>query len=150
MKFTTFAIFIFALTGCTVHHTPYIMYDGDVPFSETSVFVAHHKIPGKSYNARIISVDGKETGCFYGCPEWVRVLPGKHVFYIHYTSNYMLVGNKQTYDFINLQIEVPNMEKYHVYVSKYTEVDRHVKYSVDDVGSNWGYHEGEKFTPVFP
>jgi hypothetical protein len=123
------------LSGCAFHRTPYVTYEGSPPLSGTAVFASFDEETVKSNDSRIQSVDGKGTPCSeVGCPYWVRVLPGKHVFSVHYTANHQFVFNGITFKSANLSIEVPDMKPSHVYVARYRQVEGRVDFTVEDLG----------------
>lgn len=82
----TILLFLIFVSGCV--NTPYVEpYMTDAakqrPLSDTSVLsVAQF---GRNIYGQILSVDGVETSCWrIGCPAWVRVTPGEHVFRVRF------------------------------------------------------------------
>ena len=128
---------VLCLGGCAFHQTPYIMHGENVPITNTAVFVSLDDKATKINDSRIQSVNNKETSCFkVGCPYWVRVQPGRHTFNILYTSNHHWNLNQSGYTYANLSIEIKNMKPRHVYVARYREENKQVKFTVEDLGEN--------------
>jgi len=122
-----------SLTGCAFHRTPYVMFEGSPPLSETAVFAAFDNKVTKFNDPRIRMVDGKDTSCAQaGCPFWVRVKPGKHVFDVRYSTNFRLSG----YNFADASLIVEDMKPRHVYVVRYVESGGGVRITVEDLGES--------------
>jgi hypothetical protein len=123
------------LSACAFHQTPYVAYEGTHALEDTAVLASFDEHSAKFNDSRIFAVDGKTTSCIeVGCPYWVRVLPGDHKFLVRYTSNFGWNLNGSNYSFANLAVETKEMKPRHVYVLRYQEVDRYVKYVVQDLG----------------
>jgi hypothetical protein len=123
------------LSGCAFHRTPYVMHEGSPPLSSTAVFASFDESSVKFNDSRIRSADGKDTSCFeVGCPYWVRVLPGKHVFSVRYTANHQWSYMSSGFNYADLSIEVPDMKPGHVYVARYRETGDRVAVIVEDLG----------------
>jgi hypothetical protein len=124
------------LAGCasTFHQAPFIAYeDKSRPLSDTSVFSALDK--DRRSESRIARVDGVPTSCFQvGCPYWVRVPPGRHVF----TVNYLVPGLSSS-KYADVEVIVEDMKPRHVYRATYIGDGASVAASVQDLGENPDY-----------
>ncbi|MFT4170912.1 MAG: hypothetical protein QM639_00010 [Rhodocyclaceae bacterium] len=129
-----FSIVVFvSLSGCAFHQKPYVMYDGSVPLSNTAVFASFDTTSSTPHDSRIQTADGKKTSCIQvGCPYWVRVLPGRHSFDVHYMSHIAMTGHR----FADFHVVVPEMKPRHVYVTRYREIGERVSVAVEDLGEN--------------
>ncbi|WP_158527797.1 hypothetical protein [Pseudomonas sp. URMO17WK12:I1] len=113
------------------------MHDESVPVANTAVFVSLDDRTTKINDSRIQSVNNKETSCFkVGCPYWVRVQPGRHIFNVLYTSNHHWNLNQMGHTYAHLSIEIQNMKPRHVYVARYREESNQVDFTVEDLGEN--------------
>jgi hypothetical protein len=110
------------------------MYEGNVPLSGTAVFVSHDDKSTIFTDSRITSANGKQTSCIQaGCPYWVRVLPGRNSFVVHYTSSHSMSGH----DYADVTVEIPDMQPRHVYVARYRRPDdQGVRVEIQDLGEN--------------
>lgn len=135
MKRIAALVLMIMLSGCAFHRTPFAMYEGSPPISETAVFASFDERSVKFNDSRIQAVDGRQTSCIeVGCPYWVRVLPGRHVFSVRYTANYHWNFQSSGFNFADLQIEVPEAKPRHVYVARYKEVGDRLMVVVEDLG----------------
>jgi len=130
----------FSLTACTFHQTPYITYEENVDIAETAVFSALDETSTHYNDTRVFGVDGVQPSCAQvGCPYWVRVIPGKHVFHVRYTSdphwNYMSSG----FNYANLEVVLEDMKPRHVYVMRFSRNGDEIGYRVEDLGENPEY-----------
>ena len=128
------------MTGCTFHQAPFIAYSEDVPLSETAVFsVMDDKYP-THHMAQVKAVDGEKTSCWeVGCPFWVRVLPGQHVFDVYFSSDHTWSMSTSSYKYVDFKIEVADMEPRHVYVVRYERAGENIGYVIEDLGENPDY-----------
>lgn len=125
---------LLALGGCVVHQAPDIMYSEKIPINDTAVFASFDRTLSTG-GPQIELVDGKKTSCAeVGCPRWVRVLPGKHVFYIR-DSHFGGPGSFSTFQTFTIELE--DMKPRHVYVPHYQQYGGRISnWTVEDLGEN--------------
>lgn len=123
---------LLVLSGCAVNQAPAIMYSEKTPINDTAVFAAFDRT---DRGPHIELVDGKKTPCAEaGCPAWVRVLPGKHVFSIR-DARYGGPGSVNAFQFFT--IELQDMKPRHVYATHYQQYGGSISnWTVEDLGEN--------------
>ena len=108
--------------------------------SETAVFSAMDERFTTQHAAQVKAVDGNKTSCAQaGCPFWVRVLPGRHVFSVYFTSDHSWSMTRSSYKYVDLEIEINDMRPRHVYVVRYKAEGDQITYTVEDMGENPDY-----------
>lgn len=134
-----FALF-FVLTGCSTG-VPKMYSDAEVADADTAVLVvADDKVKNRLL-PQIYKVDGIDTSCLAeGCPVWVRVLPGRHLFAVRYTEivSFRPAGTSFPYQILELPID--NMKAGHVYVARQDFSTGSLRVDVDVLpsGSRYG------------
>ena len=134
-------VYLFLLLfGCSVnpHVKPQIIGVEGAVFSETTVFVAADQKFNAPVLTTIIGVDGREVNCDwnYGCPLWVRVDPGSHVFSIEYASDPHFIAGMKFKRIID--VAVKNMIPRHVYVARYSRnfEENTISVNIEEFGEN--------------
>lgn len=129
------ALLVTIASGCASSGPPMMYEDKQRPLSNTSVFSSWSEDPREI--AEIKKVDGIDINCaMAGCPLWVRVTPGKHVFTIRY--NFYVPGSP-TYLTGTHDLEIPDMKAKHVYVARFQVSGNTLKTSIQDLGENPNY-----------
>lgn len=136
MKALMLLLLVPVLSACSsFHQTPHIAYAGAIPLAQTAIFASWDARTATTNDSRVAAVDNRElSGFTEGNPYWVRVLPGKHVFRIRYTTNHQMTRNGPTYAWAILDLEVDNMQPRHVYVARYSENEGKVRVTAEDLG----------------
>ena len=128
------AILPFAISGCTFHTQPYVAYsDARHPLSDTAVF-STQGLKGNTLG-QIVGVDGKGTACAQvGCPAWVRVTPGDHLFRIRYRILSLSLKGEG-------EFPVTGMRARHVYEANFRTDEKQTEVRADakDLGENPDY-----------
>lgn len=125
------------LSGCAFHHAPYIAYEGEMPLSQTAVFVAMDQSSPLFTIQAIKQTDGKDMSCYQvGCPIWVRVPAGTHRFVLDLKGNYGMGGGSITYNAWNPEVTIKDMKARHVYKAKYQYVGGKLAVTAVDLGEN--------------
>lgn len=130
------------LSACTAMQSPYVApADKARPLSDTAVFIAsdHQGNLGETDNmALIVEVDGQhlhEPCLTVGCPKWVRVTPGTHVFRLRYRTEYVVYGQLEA----NVQLTIAEMKPRHTYLLRMTRSGNMVRPSYEDLGEDSGH-----------
>ncbi|MCP1453378.1 hypothetical protein [Pseudomonas kilonensis] len=130
-------LFSFLISGClsAEYIDPYITDEArQHPMSDTAVFSAV-QFSGNILG-QIISVDGVETSCWRaGCPGWVRVTPGDHVFKVRFSIFYGINSYKHGED----DLHITHMEAKHVYDTVFTYQDNQFSVAPRDLGEEPEY-----------
>jgi hypothetical protein len=115
------------------HEKPYVMYDDkDHPLADTAVFAV---IRHGGYGSRIQKVDGKKPHCgIVGCPLWVRVLPGSHVFEVN-----LDILNTFPRKHGTAELTVSDMKPSHLYDAQFHIEDKKFRVTAEDLGENPDY-----------
>ena len=129
------------VSGCmsTFHTQPYVAYtDAQHAKSDTSV-ISTSGLNGSALG-QIVAVDGIKTSCWkVGCPIWVRVVPGDHVF----TVSYGIYGSG-SHATGTTDLRVTAMQPRHVYEVRFQTSGDRFGASVEDLGEDpdYGIHVG--------
>jgi hypothetical protein len=126
------------VSGCmsTFHTQPYVTYaDVQHPQSDTSVF-SSSGLNGNTLG-QIVAVDGVKTSCWkVGCPIWVRVLPGDHVFTVTYNIFDNGIASHKTG---TTDLRVTAMQPRHLYEVLYQIVGDRFRGFAEDLGEDPDY-----------
>lgn len=126
------------VSGCmsTFHTQPYVAYaDTQHPKSATSVF-SSSGLNGNTLG-QIVAVDGAQTSCWkVGCPIWVRVLPGDHVFTVNYSIYDNGISSHRTG---TAEVRITAMQPRHVYEVRYEVMGDKFRAFAKDLGEDPDY-----------
>jgi hypothetical protein len=136
MRKLLFLVPLLLLSGCmsTFNAQPYVTYsDARHPQSDTSVLTTSGMNGGGL--GQVAAVDGVKTSCWkVGCPIWVRVLPGDHVFTVTYGMYGAGSSRTGTTD-----VRVTGMQPRHVYEVRFQTNGDQFAASVEDLGEDPDY-----------
>ncbi len=139
------------LASCVaMHEKPRVMYEGRHPHSETAILIASDdRNPAYDWS-QIREVDGKSAKPF-GHPAYgVRVLPGTHTFTLRAIRNFKSdTAHGGPYDYLEFDVEVPDMKPLHVYAAPYDETGGKLRVTIEDLGERASYRTKRAPRPTF-